>query len=161
MNKQWKLKFSFKILTKISTDASVLRLATNEDDSNTHGSRIVAFFLRANTQDFKTFAEIGKDYNSLQCMTTRFPLNQISNVEIKQEFSDGQYIMTVIINDKICTQVANSLPQIYENVKVYISDKHHEPANGFLEDFEFSNIGKTLNVANLLIECSSLTSDIK
>ena len=141
MSKNWKLTISLKV-TGIypSSRSSVMRLTNNEEQYLTVGSRIVAYFMNGNDQ-LVVYCDVGDDPNQHAGSKT-LQVGKTSQIEMKQDLIDDQYIMTLTVNQEEIKTTINPSPRNFENVKVYAGDQFYEPSVGTLMSYEFQNLGK-------------------
>ena len=140
MKKTWRLSFYIHPLgiSGSTSFTSILRLTTNEKNGQTPGARIVAFFFESGSLQLYTSAEIQGDNHPL--CTPTLEIGKLAFVEMKQELIDGNYVLTQSFNGQNCTEVINPSPEEFQNVKVYLSDKHYDEAIATVIEYKFENL---------------------
>ena len=106
---------------------------TNGGNCCGKGSRIPAFWIQK-PNHFLICTAI--DNNGNYCWTNQFDYGQKYHFEISQ---DANGIFKIIRDGQLKSEIQNSQPQDYNNVKAYLSDPWHAEFLGCIENFQVSN----------------------
>nr|XP_047140253.1 uncharacterized protein LOC105847613 [Hydra vulgaris] len=122
---------------------------TNGDNCCKYGSRISTVFFTYNlAAEFN--APVNNDGN-YHFYTKPFTLQKWTRVKIKQYLSAGNYFYTVEIDGEAVHLVKNTNPQVFQNVKLYVSNLWHEAQPGYIRNLIVQKFIEDLN-ENILVK---------
>ena len=89
-------------------------------------------------QDMKIYvsSSIGSDYDNIVNADQTVEFNEVVNVTVRQIKDGGDYKRQVFINGSKEVETVNPIPQpTFENVTLFVSDRHDRPVFGNVTDF--------------------------
>ena len=130
--KTFKIEFDIKVDEAApETYVNVFHF-TNGGNCCGKGSRIPAFWIQK-PRHFLICTAI--DNNGNYCRTNHFNYGQKYHFEISQ---DANGLFKIIRDGELKSEIQNSQPQDYNNVKAYLSDPWHAEFHGCVENFQVS-----------------------
>ena len=131
-----------------------------------HGTRIPAVWFYGDCSERKSCpllikSSVNEDPSYFH-LTSAVELNKWTSVVIQQSFKSGRHWYQILIDRNITHEVENTKPQIFHDVKVYLSNPWDEPQKGQIralsyktsQDSSFDRIGKIsvpLHIANSMM----------
>ena len=70
-----------------------------------------------------------------KCLTVdNIALNEWTDIEVSQRVDGESYRWSVKVYNQVIGSEVNTYPRVFENVKVFVSDKHHTNAQGTVKN---------------------------
>lgn len=138
--KTWSISFDLILFGTIESFGSILHF-TIKNDHGLYGERTPAIWtLPNNTKLHLASAVNGKPTYTFSSYND-IPINKTTKIKVEQRYDYfyNAFWYNTYINDVIVHSIENSMPGRFENVKVYIADPWHRPANGFIKHYKFVN----------------------
>ena len=141
ISKEFEVHFSLTVnshVGELGVPRNILRLTNSLNDKGNHGDRILLLMLQKNLT-ITISSSIGDDDNYEQTTGTgsisfKVPVN-VTVLQIK----DGDtYKRQLFLGSTKELEVVNPDPQEFEDVTLYVSDTHHRPVDGNVQDFLLS-----------------------
>ncbi|XP_065671364.1 uncharacterized protein LOC136089327 isoform X2 [Hydra vulgaris] len=151
--KEYEVSFEIYLNSTLSTYTNLIHI-TNGVNCCKLGSRISTVFF------YNDIAEIDAPVNNngnYYFYTKSFTLQKWTRVRIKQYLSAGNYIYTVEIDGDTVHLVENSNPQVFQNVKLFVSNLWHEALPGYIRNLIVQNFIEDLE-ENVLIKNNLITT---
>ena len=138
ISKEFEVSFNLVIYhypTPLENKRHILRLTNSEDDTGKHGDRILLIMLK---QDMKIYvsSSIGGDYDNIGKADRIVKVNELVNVTVRQIKDGIVYKRQVFLDGSKVNETVNPMPQsTFENVALFVSDRHDRPVLGSVMDF--------------------------
>ncbi|XP_065671478.1 uncharacterized protein LOC136089419 isoform X2 [Hydra vulgaris] len=139
--KEYEVYFEVYLNSTLNTYTNVIHI-TNGVNCCKYGSRISTVYFTSNL-----VAEIDAPVNNdgnYHTYTKPFTLQKWTRVKIKQYLSAGNYIYTVEIDGDTVNLVKNTNPQVFQNVKLFVSDLWYEAQPGYIRNLFVQNFMEDL-----------------
>ena len=130
--KEFIISLDLKLTSIVNDWTSVIHFTIGENIGR-YGDRIPAILIWQGNLHIRTAANGNNDYTYIGGMLTIGKWISIKVQQIKE--SDASYNYSIIINGKLVHSVTNTIPEDFNNVKLYAADPWHIPQPGFIKNF--------------------------
>ena len=138
ISKEFDVSFNFIIYhypKPLLEKRHILRLTNSDDDTGKHGDRILLIMLKPDMKIYVS-SSIGNDFDNIVNADPTMEFNEVVNVTVRQIKDGSGYKRQVFINGSKEVETANPMPQpTFENVTLFVSDRHERPVFGNVTDF--------------------------
>ena len=137
LERGWNVSFEIKP-TGISKDHSnIFHATTGARRTGVHGARTPAMYFVRKSTKILICTSINDDNNFCRKINNALPLNKYSKVSVKQIQSqdDFKFYFQVFVNNISMLNEVNDNPQIFNNVKYYLSNPWKPEAKAFVKNF--------------------------
>ena len=149
ISREFELQFKLTVNTfvgALDVPRNILRLTNTLNDKGSHGDRILLLMVQKNLT-VTISSSIGDDDDYEESTATSISFNVPVNVTVLQIKDGNTYKRQLFLDGTKELEVVNPDPQEFEDVTLYLSDPHHRPVDGNVQDFLLST-GKHDNVEN-------------
>ena len=102
------------------------------------GKRIPAIFVYDQSTRIHVCTSINDNGNHYFDKT--IPMGEFTNFVIRQALRhDGKYHFSLFINGKLINSVINDKPRVFNDVKVYASNRFYKASNAIIRNFKFES----------------------
>ena len=128
---------NFKLFPYKTPDdwTNVLHFTTGKN-IGTLGSRIPAIFVTDGKILVNSYIHGHASYGFI--FRTKSLANTTIDIKIQQVLVDEKYYLELIVNNESKHQIVNTKPQVFENVKLYVSDPWHKALPGYITSLQYS-----------------------
>ena len=110
----------------------------NDEKYKNHGNRIPAVYFKETAGTRRLYVFTQSTDTVVAIFTATDILDGVwTDVLIQQVERAGRYVIEVVVNGDMIGSIVNADPYVFENVKVYASNKWSPAQTGFMKDFSF------------------------
>ena len=143
LKKEWKLTFAIKPTGPLLTGwNSILRATSTSGNVGRMGDRLPAILFHSNKNNFAMGIHHALSGNAnYHFWSSGISKSNWTTVELKQEFVNGKYMFSVLINNVLEKSEENTKPQTFHDVKIFAGDNFYQPANAEIKHLVFESHG--------------------
>ncbi|XP_066915488.1 uncharacterized protein [Clytia hemisphaerica] len=147
LTKEWKVSMDVKLKSKKGGWTNIIHATTGHNCCH-RGQRVPAIFVFSNQYRSHICSPLG-GYGNHNYNDIYFPQNQYTNVVMQQKKFNGQYRYQIFQNNAIRHNVTQTKPEVFKNVKYYISDPWHNAADADVKNIVIENLVSTYPCPNM------------
>ena len=135
--RRWIVSFTIRPQGKRSGLSNIIHATRGGSSAGQHGYHTPSVWFLSNSRRLRVCSTVSNNPNYCYNSPTSLPDKQNSRVVIQQiRRSDGKYFYRIYINGHLRVNVQNTNPQIFYNVKYWISNPwNNEPSTAFIRRF--------------------------
>ena len=136
----WYVSLNILLTETSNVWTNVVRFTSKPDsDWNQMGDRIPMLMIKENTNQLYVCTGLNDNPNHFDAPII-LTLNQWTAIEVTQIQEGSKYYFIVNVDGDEVEKVENTKPQMFSDVKVYLSDNFWEPAKAMVQNLTYYNL---------------------
>ena len=112
---------------------------TNRLNLGAHGDRTPGVWFNPGTTKPFICSSISNNADYCFTLNVAFPLKQYTRLNISQTQNNSVFTYSITVNGTENVSIVNTYALEFTNVKVYMSNPWHQPANALIRNFKIIN----------------------
>lgn len=138
LSKTWSVRLEYQPEDKPHTDWANIFHNTIGENMGAPGTRIPAIFTKPNDHQLSVFSYVNGDTNYRVDLLRKPMPHEWYSLVVEQKFVDSKYIFSISVNGNEVHNIENNTPEIFYNVKTWVSNPFIVAAPGLVQKLHIS-----------------------